>query len=461
MTPPEPATIADTRAVPELPAGAALVALVPAVDDLDRAAEAAWDFARRVANAGRRAALIDCFVDAPRLHAVVGEPDGDGIVDVFEYGASLSRIARAQPESRLFFVPAGTFSPDPARMMASPRWRRLSAGFRHEGAVMLLFLPPDCIEPVAAALDGLVALAPGYAGHALAGGPEMQAALALGVPLLATYTGGADAMPATGGAASPDAEVREAVSAATGPTAPEPAPEPAPEAEPAAPVGRADVRRPAGARPWRRLGLIVLPIVLVAAVAVVAFRRQLGWERSAAPEPPEPPLAMAPAYRRLVPHAVDSLPFAVQVAAWTRFPQALVDADTIEGRGFLPMISPVAIKRTVWYRVYVGPVSTQLAADSVLRVVRRAGLDGSNTARVALVPLSLALRRVATPLAARTERSRLREAGVAAFVLGQADGSYRLYAGAFESPDQAAYLDSLLTSTGSAGPLGPRVGFRP
>jgi hypothetical protein len=457
MTPPEQATIADTRAVPELPASAALVALVPAIDDVDRAAEAAWDFARRVANAGRRVALIDCYVDAPRLHAVVGEPDGDGIVDVFEYGASLSRIARAQPESRLFFVPAGTFSPDRARMMASPRWRRLSAGFRHEGAVMLLFLPPDCIGAVATALDGLVALAPGYAGHALAGGPEMQAALALGVPLLATYTGGADATPAISSAPSPGAEVRGAVGAETGSLAPEP-PQ---DAEPAAPVDRPVLRRPGGTRPRRRLGLIALPIVLVAAVAVVAFRRQLGWEKGAAPEPPEPPLSVAPAYRRLVPHAVDSLPFAVQVAAWTRFTQALVDADTIEGRGFLPMISPVAIKRTVWYRVYVGPVSTQDAADSVLRVVRRAGLDGSNTAKVALVPLSLALRRVATPLAARIERSRLREAGVAAFVLGQADGSYRLYAGAFESPGQAAYLDSLLTSTGSAGPLGPRVGFRP
>jgi hypothetical protein len=162
-----------------------------------------------------------------------------------------------------------------------------------------------------------------------------------------------------------------------------------------------------------------------------------------------------------VPHAVDTLPFAVQVSAWTSFAQALEDADSIEGRGFLPIIAPVRLARTIWYRVYVAPVATQDAADSVLRAVRAAGLDGSNAAKVALVPLSLALRRAATPLIARTDRVRLREAGVAAFVLGRADGSYQLFAGAYQSADQAAYLDSVLTSTGSAGRLGPRVGFRP
>jgi hypothetical protein len=55
----------------------------------------------------------------------------------------------------------------------------------------------------------------------------------------------------------------------------------------------------------------------------------------------------------------------------------------------------------------------------------------------------------------------LRGIGVPAFVLGQSDGTYRLYAGAYATPEQAAYLDSLVTSIGSAGQLGPRVGFHP
>ena len=480
--------------LPELPADAALVALVPAVADLNRAAAAAWEYARLVANAGRRVALIDCYVDAPRLHAVAGESNEDGIVDVFEYGASLSRIARAQPEGTLFFVPAGTFSPDPAGMMARPRWRRLSAGFRHEDAVMLLFLPPDCIGALASDVDGLVALVPGDPDVDLAATPEIRAALDRGTPLLATFSGAADAAPAAPlpRAPAPAPPVTAApgpvapVSAAPAPAAPEPRDEPEPAASlaesesPLAPPPlstiepvRSDAGGTAAPPDWpilqrtlrsgaprRRLGAYVLLLVLAAAAAVFTYRRQLGWN-DVAPEPSAPQAPLTPAFRALVPHAVDTLPFAVQIAAWTSLPQALEDADTVQARGFLPMISPVRLQRTVWYRVYAGPVASQDAADSLLGAVRTAGLDGSRTATVALVPFSFALRRVATPLAARAARDRLRSAGVAAFVLGQADGSYQLLTGAFAQPDQAAYLDSLLTSTGNAGQLGPRVGFHP
>ena len=498
MTPPEQAAPPDTDREPSLPADAALVALVPATGDLDGAAAAAWEYARRLANAGRRVALIDCYVDEPRLHAVAGESNEDGIVDVFEYGASLSRIARAQPEGSLFFVPAGTFSPDPARMMARPRWRRLSAGFRHEHAVMLLFLPPDCLGVLASGVDGLVALAPGHPDADLAAAPEIRAALERGTPLLATWAGAAEAahLPALGPSpdttpashAAPAATSRaEAVSPPESAAAVEPAPEGetpdnARAAEPRADVsteaptapaasrppephvpGRPILRRPlgAGASRRRRVGAYALVLVLAAAAAVVNFRRQLGWGESADAGPEEPSAPVTPAFRSLAPHAVDTLPFAVQLSAWTSFSQALEDADTARGRGFLPMVAPLEVRGTSWYRVYVGPVASEDAADSLLAAVRAAGLDGSGTAGVALVPLSFALRRVATQGAARAELDRLRSAGVAAFVLGQADGSYRLFAGAFNRPDRAALLDSLLTSTGSAGSLGPRVGFRP
>jgi hypothetical protein len=77
------------------------------------------------------------------------------------------------------------------------------------------------------------------------------------------------------------------------------------------------------------------------------------------------------------------------------------------------------------------------------------------------LPLSLALPGSYTPGQADAERARLREAGVATFVLGQADGSYRLFAGAFDTPSAAVLLQSSLTPAGGAGTLGPRVGFVP
>jgi len=504
VTPPGRATPLDSWSAPELPQGASLVALVPAVDDLDRAAAVAWEFARRAARSGRRVALIDCYVDAPRLHAVAGEPNGDGIVDVFDYGASLSRIARAQPEGTLFFVPAGTFAPDPVDLMARPRWARLSAGFRHEDAVMLLFLPPACIEALVTPLDGLVALAPGNGAADSAGWHEIQAAAGRGVPLLGTFTGDAEAEPAAEGYAAepfvpeapaptlaePRAE-REALEAGAGQGEyatpvddlgiPEFAVEPPPgdgdygaatlarygpdehPLVPGARMGETMARQQAAERRARLVrNLVALGVVVAVAGAVWVFRGQ--FDTAAAPAPSEPvelPARMTPGFRALVPHAVDSLPFAVQVAAWTTLGQALEDADSIEARGFEPIVTPLLVDRARWFRVSAGPAPTEDSADSLLRAVRGAGLDGSSSAAATLVPLSFALKRVATLAAARAERARLRDAGIPAFILGQADGSYRLFAGAFASTEQAAYLDTLLAANHSAAQLMPRVGYRP
>jgi hypothetical protein len=456
---------------PDLLSGMALVALVPATDDLDRAAALAWGFARRTALAGRRVALVDCFVDEPQLHAAAGDDNREGIVDVFEYGCSLSRIARQQPEEDLFFVPAGTFEPDPTAMMAHPRWRRLAAGFRHQDAVMLLFLPAECIASMGANLDGLVALAPDGAEVGLATTPEIDAAADLGVPLLATLTD-ADEAESVAVIAEPASE-----SAPWAPPLPASSPEPDTAAKPVESVAEEReslvpaIRRPRRDGPlrWRARIAVYAPLaVLAAAVMVVSYRRELGLGDlglrnpvSGADRQPEPPMSVVPTYRTLVPHDVDSLPFAVQVSAWTSLAFALDASDALEGRGIPPVVVPIRLGQQVWYRVYAGPVPTEDAADSLLDAVRAAGFDRGLTAGTALVPLSLGLRRVAGPMVARSERARLRAVGIPAFVLGQADGSYRLYAGAYAEPAQAAYFDSLLTSTGNAGQLGPRVGYRP
>ena len=481
------------RSIGDVLSGAALVALVPATADIEAAAVMAWNLARTTAAAGRRVALVDGHVDEPRLHATAGDDNRDGIVDVFEYGASLSRIARQQAEPNLYFVPAGTFAPDPAVMAANPRWRRLSAGFRHEDAVMLLFLPADCLGSLASVLDGIVALAPDGAEAGLASTPEIEAAAEAGVPLLATLTDTdlfvAAPEPVPDEPDRPPA-VPEPVAAAAEPP-PEPAapePEPtAPEPEPAAPEPEATAPEPepaamelepvaAEARPqlgapraaWRVRAAVYGTVTLVAAaVLAVSYRRELGLGDLGLKALPTgspdsaPPMSIVPLFRGLTPRAVDTLPFGVQVSAWTSLVFALDAGDALEGHGFAPMIAPIRLGRRLWYRVFAGPVATQDAADSLLGAVRDAGLDRPRTAVPVLVPLSVALRRVATLVAARSERGRLRAAGIAAFVLGQADGTYRLFAGAYAAPEQAAYLDSLVTSTGSAGQLGPRVGFHP
>jgi hypothetical protein len=97
----------------------------------------------------------------------------------------------------------------------------------------------------------------------------------------------------------------------------------------------------------------------------------------------------------------------------------------------------------------------------VLGALRGSGLLEPQVGVAANVPLSLALGSAATRIAAVAERDRLRAAGVPVFILGQADGTFRLYAGAYDAGAQALLLQDLLTPTGGAGTLGPRAGYVP
>ena len=486
------------RSVPELLGGAALVALVPASDDLARAAAAAWAFARHVAATGRRVALVDCYVDTPTLHLAGGQPNGDGIVDVFEYGASLSHIARPQPEPSLFFVPAGTLSAEPVAMMGNPRWKRLAAGFRHEDAVMLLFQPPETIGAIAADLDALVALAPDGFEAGLAATPEIQAAVDAGLRLVAAVTdeGGIQALPEDGHASPPPAvpaaagaedvaPVEEVVPAAEAPPAGDvsgPA-APLPEPVPAAPALRRPMWRPmpAPTAPSARGRWLVLGFVAIALAGggIAAYERlrphgalqgPLPPVASPAPAPLAKPAAEAPAARPAAPAAApaaptarraDSLPYAVQASAWTHLSQAVAARDRLTARRLPSLIAPIRIGARLWYRVYAGPAASRRGADSLLASLRAAGLDAGRSAIVALVPLSFSLGRFPSEAAARAAAGRLAARGVPAFVLGRADGAAGLWAGAYATAAQADALRHLLTSTGSAGPLAPRVGTQP
>jgi hypothetical protein len=98
----------------------------------------------RVQAVHRRVAVGDLLGDAPPIQALVGGDDLHGLVDSFEYGVSLSKIARQVPDAgELFVMPTGTGPVDYEELFASDRWRRLIAGFRKEGALLILAAPAD------------------------------------------------------------------------------------------------------------------------------------------------------------------------------------------------------------------------------------------------------------------------------------------------------------------------------
>src|SRR3989475_1639756 len=144
--------------VPPLVDDAALVALVTMANDPPWPAKAAGDIARIAPRDGRRVALVDLCLENPALHEMVGLHATEGIVDAFEYGVSLNKAAHEVTGG--FIIPAGSETANPAEVYAHPRWPKLQAGFRSEGALLLALLPPAGLVHLSAAPDGVLVLAP-------------------------------------------------------------------------------------------------------------------------------------------------------------------------------------------------------------------------------------------------------------------------------------------------------------
>jgi hypothetical protein len=484
-----------------------MIAVVPTDPGAPWAAEAAWSVARQAAVLGRRTVLVDCFVDEPRLHAASSPEDADGIVDAFEYGASLSRIAQPQPETGLFFVPTGTFATDPSTLLASPRWARLAAGFRHEGALLVLYVPSGALPSIAQWSDAIIALAPeGFDFDRDAPGGLVEAEQT-GKPLVvftpdAPAVEIADVTPGFEGSdvgfgstfelvdepfvapsshqqmggyaptaydaaaeagAAPFAEAWQGPPPADAAEAPQAAAEAEPGAEGAAaarpalrraraPLSEMDALR----APQRTRRVIVYSGVFVVGVwlAMVALRPE--WVIPVAP----PEEAPAPARAT---HLPDSLPWIVQVSAWNDLPRAFEALDTLAERGVRALVTPVRVGKRISYRVQAGPLATMAAAELLLDTLRAHSLADPDGSVALSLPLSLAIGAggSGTGEQVRADRDSLRAHGVPAFLLAEPGGRLRLYAGAFENAAEAAVLDSLLFTLGRVRRLGPRVGFVP
>ena len=118
-------------------------AIVVVGTDPTAAAETALGIAR-VQAVHRRVAVGDLLGEAPPIQALVSGDDPHGIVDSFVYGVSLSKIAQQVPDAgELFVMPTGIGPVDYEELFGSNRWRRLIAGFREVGALLVLVAPTD------------------------------------------------------------------------------------------------------------------------------------------------------------------------------------------------------------------------------------------------------------------------------------------------------------------------------
>lgn len=107
----------------------------------------------------RRVAIADLLGEAEPLQSLVHAEDPHGIVDSFLYGVSLNRIAYpVEDAGELFVMPTGSEPIDYEDLFVNPRWRRLAAGFREVGALLILAAPAGAprLRQLVNATDGAV-----------------------------------------------------------------------------------------------------------------------------------------------------------------------------------------------------------------------------------------------------------------------------------------------------------------
>ncbi len=121
-------------------------------------------------------------------------------------------------------------------------------------------------------------------------------------------------------------------------------------------------------------------------------------------------------------------------------------------------LTPVLQDGATDYRLMVGAFAARASADSLLGRLRRSGVLGRESGVVARTPYAL-LVQDRLPLAqVRPRVEALATQHISVYALSRGDGTAALYAGAFEQPEQAAWLARALQAAGITPTLVYRTG---
>jgi len=383
----------------------------------------------RAEAARRRVVIADLVGDLAPLSALLADDDIHGISDTILYGASINKVARpVEGTQNLFVVPGGTEQVVSREIFASERWKRLAAGFTASGALLLLVARNDS--------PGLGALIDQIDGSVVVRDTNIPAA--------------------------PAALILVRV--------------PSPTRTLKLPFLRDVEIPPLRSMRSRSVPVIAASLILAAVVAgalVLRARRGQDSSRVASEAPAVATLTPAPRETLLVDPPVN----AADSPAASLFAVELLVANTPEGANFvirkdrasLPAATvapiPIGPERATWYKVVAGAYTRRSEADSLLRALRTGKILNDSAGSILRVPLALLVDSVESQggigEAVAASVGKYAERGVAVYPLIQNDGGARLYAGAFERPNDAAELIKTLQGAGLQPVLVYRTGRTP
>lgn len=412
----------------------------------------------RVQAVGRRVAVGDLLGEAAPIQSLVQGDDPHGLVDSFLYGVSLTKIARQVPDSgELFVMPTGSSPVDYDELFPNPRWRRLIAGFREVGALLIIAAPADAphVHDLVDASDGVVIVG--------------------------------DVVP-------PDVSVAQSlawVRAKRG--APSAARVPDPEAEATA----APAAAPAAAKRSRRTIAGVVGIVLVALLAALIFwfaRRPFASERPVR----QGVVADSPAARAVTGNTIvaeslarvqrDSAAGDSALRANAVRPTDSVSvlapvnqADSAGASAYAVLLAKYNTKSGVimdlngrfdrvpaatfgmespsrFFVLVAGAYSTRAGADSLLLQLRGRRALAAGFGSVASYPLAFLVDSALRPQEVPARVARYAARGQPVYALRQPNGTARLYFGAYANVEQAALAIPQVREAGLTPTLVYRIG---
>jgi hypothetical protein len=179
-----------------------------------------------------------------------------------------------------------------------------------------------------------------------------------------------------------------------------------------------------------------------------------------APPPIQPPAVTVPAAEP--PPPIENPGDSAQAAAYS---VVLVAANTAEGAddnlrrvADLPAATaaPSIDGGMLWYKVFVGAYADRAGAEALRDSLRGAGRDGDFIEPIVAVPFAFLVADALSSDSVTIVRDRYAAQGLATYPLLQGDGTVRLFAGAFASPDEAMHLAPLLRTAG----IQPRIVYR-
>lgn len=501
-----PAPVAGETAAP----GPVLL-LFDRAADRDWAADAAVSLATGWHAAGRRTVLADLCLEDPFLNDRIGMPNQDGVVDIFLYGASLARSARAVPGRGFYLISSGTYTPDPGAVLRNPRWDKIVAGFRDNNAALLLFVPSDAPEmgtlrrfvsevvllggsegqnPMPAELgdqfavrawltpprrDGIAAAPAARPASPADRFPEPEPVAPWNAPpgTRAELAGVTDATipAATAGAA---AAAGAAVGAATPPISPHSIPVPDPEWTDA----EEPKKRKVSVSP---LLLLLLLVALLAALVFLGPRYIPGFPdligatpQSGAPAPQKAPPAAPAAPRAAAPVTAAGavLPYSVQVRNFQSWDDAAKFSGDVARRFSEAQffIVPEANQGITYWKVMAGMAGDTAAVTALReRLLAEDVIDeeaaGGRYALIDHRPLAYELGEYPTAAQARARADSLTGRAIPAYVAAvpYTDGSerWKVYGGAYRDSASAAPMQKILAGASIQPRLVERSGRPP